>query len=361
MNSTSERPLLSVILPVRDGEHFLTASLAALRASDLPSSQWELILVDDSSQDRSAELADRYADQVIRLTGGPRGPAFARNRGADVARGDLLVFVDADVCVHPDALRRFAETFEADPGISAVFGAYDFTPTAGGLVSQYRNLLHRFVHQRDAGDAVTFWAGCGAVRASAFAICGGFDESEDLVCSVEDIELGYRLSSLGHRILLQPNIQGKHIKRWTLRSMIVTDVQHRGIPWMRLLLSSKVKPAATLNLRPSEQLCTCLVVLGTLALAAWLLSAQKIWLALAVAAVTVTLAVNWPLLAWFARHRGWGFALRAAPLRFLYYWLNAVSVSLALLTFAFSGQQPRSRMSRVQPLDPTRLRARGGG
>jgi GT2 family glycosyltransferase len=340
--SNLEHPVLSVIVPVRDGEHFLTASLAALRASEMPSSQWELIVVDDSSHDRSAELAARYADKVIRLTDGPRGPAFARNRGADVARGDALLFVDADVCVHPDALRRVVQTFERESDVSAVFGAYDFTPTVGGLVSQYRNLLHRFVHQRDAGDAVTFWAGCGAVRAAVFAGCGGFDEAEYLRGSVEDIELGYRLSALGHRIVLRPEIQGKHIKRWTLRSMIVTDVRHRGIPWIRLLLSSKVRPAATLNLRLSEQICTVLVVVGCLALGGWLWSGGMIWLAVAAAAVTATLAINGPLLAWFARHRGWGFALRAMPLRLLYYALNAVSVSLALLPFAFGRQQPRS-------------------
>jgi hypothetical protein len=340
--SNPEHPTLSVILPVRDGEQFLTASLAALRASDLPRSQWELVVIDDSSHDRSAELAERYADRVIQLTGGPRGPAFARNRGADIARGDVLVFVDADVCVHPDALRLIVQTLEQEPDVSAVFGAYDFTPTADGLVSQYRNLLHRFVHQRDAGNAVTFWAGCGAVRKSVFTSCGGFDESEYLSCSVEDIELGYRLSALGHRIVLRPEIQGKHIKPWTLHSMIVTDVWQRGIPWTRLLLTSKVRPAATLNLRPLEQVCTVLVVFGCFALAGWLWSGRTIWLAAAALAVAATLAINAPLLAWLARHRGWWFATRAMPLRVLYYGLNAVSVSLALLPFALGHRQPRS-------------------
>jgi GT2 family glycosyltransferase len=341
ISSSLERPALSVIVPVRDGERFLTASLAALRASDLPPSQWELIVVDDSSHDRSADLGARYADRLVRLTDGPRGPAFARNRGADVARGDALLFVDADVCVHPDALRRVSETLEREPGVSAVFGAYDFTPTAGGLISQYRNLLHRFVHQRDAGDAVTFWAGCGAVRASVFAGCGGFDEGRDGE-ALEDIELGYRMSALGHRIVLRPEIQGKHIKRWTLRSMIVTDVRLRGIPWMRLLLRRKVPPPATLNIRLSEQVCTALVVVGCLALGAWLWSGGMTWLAVTAAAVTAILAINWPLLAWFARHRGWGFAIRAMPLRLLYYALNAVSVSLAVLPFGFGRQHPRS-------------------
>ena len=354
MLSSVERPTLSVVLPVHDGEHFLTASLTALRASDIPRARWELIVVDDSSQDRSAELADRYADRVIRLTGGPRGPAFARNRGAEVARGEALVFVDADVCVHPDALRRIIQTFERESDVSAVFGSYDFTPTAGGLISQYRNLLHRFVHQRDAGEAVTFWAGCGAVRAAVFAGCGGFDESEYLKCSVEDIELGYRLTALGHRIVLRPEIQGKHIKPWTLRSMIVTDVQQRGVPWMHLLLTSKTRPVVTLNLRPSEQFCTLLVVLGCLAVAAWVWSGAMVWLGVAAAAAALTLALNAPLLAWFARHRGWWFAIRTMPLRVLYYALNAVSVSLALLTFAFRRQQPHViKNDRVAgPADP---------
>jgi glycosyltransferase involved in cell wall biosynthesis len=338
MSSISES-CVSVIVPVRDGEHYLSASLPALCASDVPRSQWELVVVDDSSRDRSADLAARYADRVVRLTGGPQGPAFARNRGAEIARGNILFFVDADVCVHPDAIRRVLESFDREPDVSAVFGAYDFTPTAGGLVSQYRNLLHRFVHQRDAGDAVTFWAGCGAVRSSVFAESGGFDEEEYGMTSVEDIELGYRLSGLGHRIVLQPEIQGKHIKCWTLGNMIETDVRRRGIPWMRLLLRRRVSRAATLNLRLSEQVCTALIVVGCLAPLAWLWSGEKSWLMLSAGAVIAIVAMNVPLLAWFARHRGWGFAIRAMPLRLLYYALNAVSVSLAVLPLGYGRHQ----------------------
>jgi cellulose synthase/poly-beta-1,6-N-acetylglucosamine synthase-like glycosyltransferase len=338
-----EHPALSVIVPVRDGEHFLPASLTAVRASDLPSNRWELIVVDHSSRDQSAQVAARYADTVVRLVNGSVGPAFARNRGAEVASGDVLMFVDADVCIHPDALRRVLEIFERQTEVSAVFGTYDLAPAAGGLISQYRNLLHRYVHLRDAGEAVTFWAGCGAVRAKVFAHCGGFDEAPALV-AVEDIELGYRMSALGHRIMLRPEIQGSHLKRWTLRSMIVTDVRYRGIPWLRLLMSQKVRPAATLNIRLAEQACTLLVIAASLACFAWLWSGAAVWPAVAVAALSATLAINGPLFAWFARHRGWGFALGAVPLRLLYYALNGVSVSLALLPFSFGGQQTPGRL-----------------
>jgi GT2 family glycosyltransferase len=352
-----EHPVLSVVVPVRDAAHFLPDSLAALRASDLPETRWELIVVDDSSQDRSAEVAAPYADRLVRLVGRPNGPAFARNRGAEAARGDALVFVDADVCVHPDVLRRMLEIFERNSDVSAVFGAYDLAPAARGLITQYRNLLHRYVHQRDAGDAVTFWAGCGAVRADVFARSGGFDEA--LVhASIEDIELGYRMSALGHRIVLDPEIQGRHLKRWTLRSMIVTDVLHRGIPWMRLLMSQKVRPAATLNIRVSEQACTGLVAIGCLALIVWLWSGATIWVAVAAGGMAAALAISAPLLAWLARQRGWGFALGALPLQLLHYLLNAVSVSLALIPFRFgrerrTWQPAKTRHPRGEPAAST--------
>jgi hypothetical protein len=77
------------------------------------------------------------------------GPAAARNAGAEHARGDVLVFVDSDVVVGRQALGRLRAAFE-DPGLTAVFGAYE--PRAdGGTVSAFRNLLHHHVHASSAG------------------------------------------------------------------------------------------------------------------------------------------------------------------------------------------------------------------
>lgn len=343
---SDQLPALSVIVPVRDGEHYLASSLPALRASDLPPSDWELIVVDDSSLDGSAELASQYADRVVRLTSGPRGAAFARNRGVDVARGEVLVFIDADVCVHRDTLRRLSETLSRESKVSAVFGAYDLNPTADGLVSEYRNLFHRYVHERDAGDAVTFWAGCGAMRRAVFAQGGGFDENRGAE-ALEDIELGYRLTALGHRMVLRPEIQGQHLKRWTLRTMVFTDVRDRGIPWMRLLLRRNRHIGATLNIKTSEQLCTLLAAVAYLAMGAWLWSREMTWLNTALIAGFAILVMNAPLFTWFARHRDWWFAIRLVPLRLLYYGLNVVSVCLAVVPLAFRRQHPLPRTQKL--------------
>ena len=124
------------------------------------------------------------------------GPARARNRGARAAGRAILLFVDADVEVPVDLAARVAGFFTAHPEVAAMFGSYDAEPAAPGLVSQFRNLLHHFVHQTARETASTFWAGCGAVRREAFERVGGFDESWTEP-SIEDIELGSRLVADG--------------------------------------------------------------------------------------------------------------------------------------------------------------------
>jgi hypothetical protein len=120
-------------------------------------------------------------------------------------------------------------------------------------VSQFKNLFHHFVHQHSNEEASTFWSGCGAVRRQAFLEAGGFDAVRyDRPC-IEDIELGYRLREAGHRIRLLKNIQVKHLKRWSLRDMVRTDVFDRGVPWTILLLEKKQLPN-DLNLQLTQRL-----------------------------------------------------------------------------------------------------------
>lgn len=194
------------------------------------------------------------------------GPAAARNLGAGEANGDVLVFVDSDVVVDPEAFGKIRRNFERDPGLTAVFGSYDDDPGGGGFVSDFRNLLHHYVHQQGAGPATTFWAGLGAVRREEFVASGCFDEGRFPTASIEDVELGMRLVRDGRRILLDPTLQGKHLKRWTLGSMVRTDLVRRGVPWVRLLLQSR-STSTGLNLawRHRVSAATSVALVATLA------------------------------------------------------------------------------------------------
>jgi GT2 family glycosyltransferase len=183
------------------------------------------------------EAGTRCADElVVQRQPAGAGPAAARDLGSAGTAADVLVFVDSDVEVDAEALAQIERHFESDPELVAVFGAYDDDPADPGLVSRYRNLLHHHVHAKAAGAAESFWAGLGAVRRDAFEASGGFDGEAYPQSSVEDIELGMRLRRRGSRIVLDPAIRGRHLKRWTVASMVSTDFGRRGVPWVRLLL-----------------------------------------------------------------------------------------------------------------------------
>lgn len=330
----STRTALSVIVPAHQGASVLPLSLPALAASDLPRSAWELIVVDDASSDETGALADRWADRVVKLGGRPHGPGYARNRGAEIARGEWLVFIDADVVAHQDTLRLFVEAIEADPTVDALFGAYDDAPPAPGLLSQYRNLLHRYVHLTNAGAGETFWGGCGAIRRATFLQVGGFDERRYRRPQIEDIELGYRLRDRGHRIAVRPEIQGTHLKRWTLLGSFRTDLLDRGIPWALLLLERRrLSRPANLNLKHGEP---AKVFLAWAALPLLLLGSalgRPLLTGLASLMLLAVVLSNLPLFVWLARQRGRFFALAAIPLNIGYYLISGLSVAAAIVVY----------------------------
>lgn len=331
--SLAKAPTLSVVVPAYQCASMLDRCLRGLLASDFTRSLWELIVVDDGSDDdATAAVARAHGAHVVRVDDGPTGPAFARNRGVDVASGDIVVFVDADVVVSRTALSQFVQVFDEQCDVAAVFGSYDSTPADAGFVSQYRNLLHHWVHHREAGPASTFWAGCGAVRASAFTSVGGFDAERYPRPQIEDIDLGYRLSDAGFRIVLDPRIQGTHLKRWTLRSMLRADLFDRAIPWMLLLRArGAVGKNGSLNLRVQEKVMTGIMSLALLlSLAALLLQRSALLWASALCLMIVIFA-NVTLFGWFVRIRGVVFALCAIPLRLLFYVVCAVGGVVGLL------------------------------
>ncbi|MEO8634258.1 MAG: glycosyltransferase [Gemmatimonadales bacterium] len=335
--------MLTVIVPVLNGTAVLPRALEALMASDLPREDWELIVVDDGSTDDTVGVASQWADMIVRLPAPAHGPAYARNRGAEVASGDVLVFIDADVVVHPDTLRRLAWSFASDQQLAAVFGSYDDRPPAQGLASRYRNLLHHYHHQQNPGPAETFWAGCGAIRADAFQAVGRFDEWHYSRPSIEDIELGHRLHAAGYPIRLDPTIQCSHLKRWTVYGMLRTDLLDRGVPWVRLLLTDgSFGTRQSLNLRRRERVFTGLMGLAIVFLGVSLVRLDARWLLGVLACVVPVIIGNVPLYRFLQRSAGLGPTLMCLPLHLAYYILNGFSVIIGTALHHLVGpQEPR--------------------
>ncbi|WP_321474708.1 glycosyltransferase family A protein [uncultured Paludibaculum sp.] len=251
-------PRLTVVIPVHNGSAFLQQGLAAMAASGVR--PFELIVVDDGSTDDSAAVAERHGARVLRTTK-QAGPAHARNLGARSAQGDVLFFLDADVCVHSDTIGLVTDAF-SDPSLDALIGSYDDNPAEPDFLSQYKNLMHCFVHHTAQSEACTFWSGCGAIRRDVFFEYSGFDESYNRP-AIEDIELGYRLAEAGKRMVLDRNVQVKHLKHWSFWGLLKTDILDRGIPWTELILRDKRMPN-DLNIQLSQRVSVALVYVLTL-------------------------------------------------------------------------------------------------
>lgn len=160
---------------------------------------------------------------------------------------------------------------------------------------------------------------------------------------IEDIELGYRLRDRGGRILLDPAIQGTHLKRWRLGAMLRTDFGDRGIPWMRLLLERRRRTAPTLNTGTAEQFRVALAGLAVTFLVAATLH-QNGTLALVGVLMLLALAIaNIPTYSWFARERGLLFAVAVVPLHLAYYVSNALAAVVGIAQHLLApARAPRS-------------------
>jgi lipopolysaccharide/colanic/teichoic acid biosynthesis glycosyltransferase/glycosyltransferase involved in cell wall biosynthesis len=317
---TETQPLISVIIPAQNAEKTLKPCLESVIRSGHPS--YECIVVNDGSTDRTGSIAKEFGVRVIDHSNGSLGPAYARNQGAGVARGDILFFVDSDVVLAPGALDCVAKTFQEKTDLAAVFGSYDASPTAPGVISQYRNLLHHFVHQVGNSEASTFWAGCGAIRREVFEQMAGFDEKRFPIPSIEDIELGYRLRKSGYRILLDKSIQGTHLKEWNLSSLIRTDIFCRAIPWARLIFETNILPN-DLNVKMEQRVSFALVALAIASLPFGILETEL--LAGSLAALIGVVILNRGLYGLFFRRHGILFTTACIPLHLLYYLYSGLS------------------------------------
>jgi hypothetical protein len=182
---------------------------------------------------------------------------------------------------------------------------------------------------------VTFWAGLGAVRADLFAAAGGFDATRFPASSIEDVELGLRLTSDGARILLDPAVRGTHLKDWTIAQMLRTDLLLRGVPWVRLLAERKQVPAAlNLGLRERASAVAALLAAGGVI-------ARRPGPALG--GIVALVALNAPFYRVLVGRLGVARAAACVPLHAAHHLAGAISVPIGLAGHLRSRRTRRSR------------------
>lgn len=188
-------PTLSIIVPAHNEEALLGATLDALRAAVAEIGEpAEVVVVDDASTDNTADIARARGATVVPVQ--VRQIAAARNAGARAARGDLLVFVDADTIVPPGILRAAVQAMR-DGAVGGGAGV-EFEPAAPPWAHRAVRLVRWIL--RSAGWA----AGCFLfVRGDVFRRAGGFDER---YFASEEIHLSRALKRFGRFVILRENV-----------------------------------------------------------------------------------------------------------------------------------------------------------
>ncbi len=311
---------ISIVIPVHNGGRDFYKCLESIQKSiHFPD---EIIVVCDGTTGDSLQIAEQFKQVKTLQLQTQGGPARARNQGANIATGDILFFVDADVTVHPNTIKLVLEKFQQNPGLSALIGSYDDAPGASNFLSQYKNLFHHYTHQSSSEKASTFWGACGAVRRPIFQEINGFDEQYKKPC-IEDIELGYRLRRNGHSIYLCKDIQVKHLKCWRLINLLKAEIFYRALPWTTLILRTRTLNS-DLNLNQTNRFSVifvfcliCSLIMGVLVSPFWLVATSIIVLGL--------LTINWKVYRFFYYKRGFFFALRVIPWHWLYFFYGGAA------------------------------------
>ena len=274
----------SVIIPAYNAESVLPRCLKALESQTIPSDQYEVIVVDDGSTDKTAELAQKGGARILRLE--HEGPAAARNAGAQIARADILVFTDADCEPAPDFLEHILEPFGA-PIVSGARGVYR---------TQQKSLIARFVQleyeerfqriakvEKEHGTVDALDTSYAAYRRDVFIAAGGFD-TRFLHAAVEDHELSFRLAREGHVFRFVPTavVYHEHVDSLTRYARRKFKIGF----WKAFLAKQYPEYALSdAHTTQSQKFQIIMAALFPLALMAWPFSSMAGWIALALALI----------------------------------------------------------------------------
>jgi glycosyltransferase involved in cell wall biosynthesis len=305
---------ISVIIPIRDGNHTLRFCLDSLKKSELAPS--EVIVVDDCSREDCSDLVRSYGFKFLRADR-PREAENARNIGAQHAKGDILVFTDCDMVIQPDALGRIRKRLSSSH-YAAVSGVCTPENDQRNLAARYKNLWLYYSYASSPKE-FDFWiSSIGAVRKDAFLSVKGFRTSYQNKYGGGDLEFGRRLRRAGWRIRLDTKIQGKHLKPYSLWGLLKNDYS-RGKGWFQFafrerFLTYVIRKLRIANIYPGFILSVAISLFLILSLL--LIPFHGVFIASASVLAGIYLLVNYPLLRFFRRRAGIYFALRVLPLVF---------------------------------------------
>ncbi|MBN2121061.1 MAG: glycosyltransferase family 2 protein [Candidatus Omnitrophica bacterium] len=205
---------VSIVVPAFNSQGTLEECLRSIRTSIYK--DYELIVVDDLSNDSTPRIARKYADRVIRQIKN-QGRVQARNTGISASRSEIIVCIDSDVVIKPDTIKSITNYFIANKEISAVTGLFSKIHPNHDFFSQYKNLYMHYTFN-ELPEKVTFLFGsvCAFRRSDVGLWNSDFAAGEDTMC-------GQELIGSGKKIAFLKDLEVIHLKRYNFFSLIKND------------------------------------------------------------------------------------------------------------------------------------------
>jgi glycosyltransferase involved in cell wall biosynthesis len=176
-------PIISIIIPAHNEERYLGRTLETLERQNYP--EFEVIVVANGCTDGTEQTARGRCDRLVVLS--QKGLGVARNLGARMARGELLVFLDADTTLEPMALRRIAQDFSRAHAAGTLRGRPQGERRAFQAIYRLKNFVHRWSLHPGSSGVILCWK-------DHFIQVGGFDEGLEVR---ENSDLIQRLRRFG--------------------------------------------------------------------------------------------------------------------------------------------------------------------
>ncbi|MBN1527266.1 MAG: glycosyltransferase [Candidatus Omnitrophica bacterium] len=324
---------LSVVIAAYNREGTIGRCLEAIKASSYK--DYEMIVVDDGSVDRTADIAEKLADKVIRLPG-HRGPAYARTKGIEASNGAIIISVDSDILIKPDTLLKIHSFFLAHPEFDALTGLFSKEHPNKNFFSQYKNLYMNYMFSKLPGEVTFLFGSICALRRQAFP-------SYDMDIGTDDTALGQKLYSSGKRIAFLKDLEVVHLRRHDFISFLKNDF---FVPFMWVKVFLRYGGVRQLGRKgtgfahsPKEQLASVAITPVIFIMGFVWLFTGALTLPLAVLAATWCL-LNYSFLSFLARERGGLFAFLAIFATFMD---NMVMASAILCGFISDLVQEKDR------------------
>jgi glycosyltransferase involved in cell wall biosynthesis len=204
-------PFISVIIPNHNGGKTIGRCLEAAFASKY--SNFEVIVVDDCSSDKSTTIIEKYPCKLVRLSQ-HGGASTARNIGAQKSAGEMLFFIDGDCLLQSDTLAKAAAAYQKEGPEVIIGGTYTLLPYDLKFFSIFQSVYIHYSETKNTQTPDYVATHAMLIEKELFQKNSGF--KEQFMPILEDVEFSHRLKKKGTRLLMVPEIQVQHIFNFTL-------------------------------------------------------------------------------------------------------------------------------------------------